>query len=223
MLRKIASYLPRGTQDEIKRLMFRHQIRRGTFVSDEPEFVSVSLYLHAGDTVIDVGANVGHYTLQLSKAVGPTGRVIALEPMPETFEILTANMRAARAFNVTLLNLAASCRSGSVRMSLPKWDNGNDNFYQAAIAAAGDYQVLCAPLDLFKLSKVALLKVDAENHDLEVLQGAESLIRRDMPTVIVENGRHGPIADWLLARGYSLSMAHGSPNCVAVKAGGELT
>jgi len=209
--------LPRGTQDEIKRLVFRSQIKRGTFVSEEPEFDSIAQYLKFGDTVVDVGANIGHYTLQLSRAVGPTGRVIAMEPMPETFELLTANVRAAGAYNVTLLNLAASSKSGSVSMTLPKWENGNDNFYQARISADGNYKALCASVDLLELPRVSLLKIDAEGHDLEVLRGAERLIGRDMPTIIIESGSKGPIYDWLLGRGYGISHAAGSPNCVARK------
>lgn len=219
MLRKIASMLPRGVQDEIKRQLFRRQIKRGTFVSDEPEFDSIGQYVKRGDTVIDVGANIGHYTLQLSRAVGPAGRVIAMEPMPETFEILTGNMRAARAYNVTPLNLAASSKGGSVSMTLPKWENGNDNFYQARISQVGDYHVRCGSLDLLgsflQLGEISLLKIDAEGHDMEVLRGAEKLIAQHMPTIIIESGSKGPIYDWLLGRGYELSHASGSPNCVA--------
>lgn len=219
MLRKLAARLPRGAQEEIKRFVFRHQIKRGTFVSPEAEFGTITQFLKPGDTAVDVGANVGHYTLLFSRAVGPAGRVYAFEPMAPTFASLTANMAAAKAYNVSLINYAASDHTGDAWMELPKYDNGNENFYQAAISANGDYRVRCAPLDLFQLSNVVLLKVDAENHDLEVLKGAETLIRRDMPTIMVENGRHGPIADWLVERGYVLSMAEGSPNCVARKTG----
>lgn len=47
-----------------------------------------------GDWALDIGANVGHYTKRMSDLAGPEGRVIAFEPVPDTFAVLCANAQA---------------------------------------------------------------------------------------------------------------------------------
>ncbi len=63
---------------------------------------------YVGDAARDIGANVGHYTSRLSKLVGPNRRVSALEPIPDTFDVLVANSRLLAYSNVTFLSVAAS-------------------------------------------------------------------------------------------------------------------
>ncbi len=70
-------------------------------------------------------------------------------------------------------------------------------------------------LDSLTLPKIRLIKIDAEDHDLAVLQGAEKLISRDRPILIVESGEAGPIPQWLHDHGYTVSHFTGSPNVVA--------
>jgi hypothetical protein len=62
----------------LKRAHYARQIRHRQFYSDEPELRLALELLQPGDWVIDVGANVGHYTLPLARRVGPAGRVVAL-------------------------------------------------------------------------------------------------------------------------------------------------
>jgi FkbM family methyltransferase len=62
--------------------------------------------LRAGDVVVDVGANIGYYTTLAAKLVGETGRVIAIEPFPETFAALCENVRRNGLSNVELVNAA---------------------------------------------------------------------------------------------------------------------
>ncbi len=88
----IAAKLPMRLQQRMKRIHFAYQIKRDRFSADEPEFDLSQDLISGGDWVVDIGANIGHYTLLFSKLVGPTGRVIAFEPMPETFELLCANV-----------------------------------------------------------------------------------------------------------------------------------
>jgi len=58
ILRRVAAKRPRGWQIELKRIHFLRRIRRGTFVSDEPEFLMLSRFVTSCDWVVDVGANV---------------------------------------------------------------------------------------------------------------------------------------------------------------------
>jgi FkbM family methyltransferase len=208
----LAARLPRAIQHELKRVYYRRQIRHGRFVSDEPEFDRLHNFVGPGDWVIDVGANVGWYTKRLSDLVGDEGRVLAIEPVPETFQLLAANAALFRHANVTLLNLAASDRLGLVSMRLPTFETGAPNYFQAAITATGGkHRVLALPLDSIGIDhRVAFVKIDAEGHDPQVLMGMLDLIRRDHPTLIVESARD--VSARLVYLGYRAEHLPGSTN-----------
>ncbi len=142
---------------------------------------------------------------------------MAFEPIPTTFALLAANVRASGARNVTLFNVALSDGATIASMTIPPYDDTHlNNYYQARICADGDYPVFCMALDSIPLpERVRLVKIDAEGHDLKVLGGMESLLHRDRPVLIVEGSLSGSIAAWLAERGYLLRKSAGSPNIVA--------
>jgi Methyltransferase FkbM domain len=79
--------------------------------TDEPHLQNaIRDYVAAGDTVYDIGANVGYVSLSLAKRVGPSGRVIAFEPVPRNAEAFRQNIEINGITNVRLLKLAASDR-----------------------------------------------------------------------------------------------------------------
>jgi FkbM family methyltransferase len=218
LIRRLASHLPKGAQHELRRMNFARQIRRDEFIPREPEIDAIRTLVKDGDWVIDIGANVGHYTLELSRQVGATGRVLAFEPVPQTFEILAANVVASKAGNVSLLNMAASNVAGVFSMQIPTFEETNlDNYYQARLCDSGGLTVLCSPVDSIPIPhRIRLIKIDAEGHDLSVLEGMQALIERDRPVLIVESAEGGAIPDWLKQRGYSISKAANSPNIIAL-------
>src|SRR6185369_17017955 len=128
-LKTFAARIPISWQLEIRRHLYRRQIRRGVFVTDEPEYALLSSFLSEGDWAIDIGANIGHYTKGISDLVGARGRVIAFEPVADTFALLAANARNYRYQNVTLLNAAASDKTGITGISVPRLTNGLNNYY----------------------------------------------------------------------------------------------
>ena len=137
LVKTIAARLPLRWQLDLKRRLYARQIRRGTFATDEPEYERLPDLLQPGDWVLDIGANVGHYTKRFSELVGPGGRVIAVEPTPATFSLLAANALLFAHPNVTLLNVAGSDHPDVVGLSIPKFDSGLDNFYEAQLAPGG--------------------------------------------------------------------------------------
>ena len=216
-LRRVAATLPAPWQRELKRLHFRGRIRRGTFVSDEPEFRLLSRWVARGDWVIDVGANVGFYTKRLAELVGPKGRVLAFEPVPETFVLLASNLESCGLCNVTLFNAAVSESAGVAAMRIPRHaDTGLKNYYQAHLLGAGDGElsVLTVSLDALHIPQaVKLVKIDAEGHELSVLRGMRETLARDHPTLIVE--APGPeVRELLGSLGYADTRFAGSPNVV---------
>ena len=211
----IASKLPKKTQQELKKLYFSYQIKKNNFVSDEKEFTKLKNWVHADDWVIDVGANVGHYTKKLSEIVGSEGRVIAFEPMMATFELLASNVAKFSTDNVTLLNVAASDSSTMQGMLLPKFDTGLDNYYMAKITTSSpSFQILCISIDSLDLpNSVSLVKIDAEGHDLKVLEGMKATITKDHPVLLIEESSM-EIERFLTNFGYTSERLHGSHNKV---------
>jgi FkbM family methyltransferase len=212
-LKILVSRLPSAWQHELKRLHYRRQIRRQTFQTAEPEFLILDQLISSGDWVIDVGANVGHYTKRFSDLVGPQGRVIAVEPVPDTFALLAGNVSSFRHRNVTLLNLAASEQTAEVGVQIPDFETGLKNYYQARLTTqASELQVLTIALDSLVLSRrIRLIKIDAEDHDSVVLRGLGRLLERDHPTLIVETS--SPVAVRSLENmGYKSERLAGSPN-----------
>lgn len=219
-LKRVASRLPTRLQQELKRLHFRRQIRRGQFRTDEEEYRRLDQWVAQGDWVLDIGANVGQYTARLSELVGPQGRVIAFEPVPLTFELLAANVAALGRHNVTLLNAAASDATATVGMSVPSFDTGLQNFYEARVT--GDetgVRVITLAVDALQLPRrIGLAKIDVEGHELSVVKGMRHLLETDGPVLIVEG--HSPqVAGYLESLGYAYSDFEGSSNRVFAAAG----
>lgn len=215
LLKRLAAKLPARWQQELKRLYFDRQIRFGRFRTDEREYLLLDGLVQPGDWVLDIGANIGHYTARLSELVGERGRVIAFEPVPQTFELLAANVARLRWRNVTLLNLAASHETALAGMTIPKFASGLDNYYMARLTAKdASFRVLSTAVDALNLpSAVRLVKIDAEGHELSVLRGMIRLLSRDRPVLIVEESS-ADIVPFLRDYGYAAERLEGSSNLI---------
>lgn len=216
LLKRLAATLPLFWQDELKRIRFRRQIRKNSFLTSEPEYRILDSLIGRGDWAIDIGANVGHYTKRLSELVGPEGRVIAFEPVKETFGLLTANAELLPYPNVTLVNVAVSDRCELLGMEIPSFETGLRNYYQARLVAGETVQpnlkVLTIRIDSLGIpQKVALVKIDVEGHELGVLRGMEEILARDHPILIVETNSV-EVTALLTHYGYEAEHLEGSPN-----------
>jgi FkbM family methyltransferase len=147
--------------------------------------------LRPSDTFIDVGANVGYFTLLASQLVGPAGRVVALEPAPETFAALAANVTRNRASNVRLLQVAASDCAGE--LVLEHGPASNSGMTATQLAREHDVrprvaaQTLASCLDADELSRARVIKIDVEGAEWEALMGlwpALPQLRRDCAIVV---------------------------------------
>ncbi|MGI8826681.1 MAG: FkbM family methyltransferase [Chloroflexota bacterium] len=132
-------------------------------------------YLRLGDTVVDVGANVGHLTLTASTMVGESGTVIAIEAHPRIFGYLKANLALNRRTNVVLHNVAIGNEPGQLAFS----DVRDDDFNRVGTAGSGlsvpaETLDALAPAD----SEISLLKVDVEGYEKHVFAGAAGTLRR---------------------------------------------
>jgi FkbM family methyltransferase len=169
----------------------------------EGENIVMSRYLRAGDVAVDVGANVGTTALAMAQQVGPQGHVIALEPQPVVAHCLAAALAANGLSQVRLLTVAAGQQSGMVKMdfSQPLSNHGT-----AKVASQGD-SVPMIRLDDLELARCALIKIDVEGYEWQVIEGARATIGRLRPTLYFEAKRlPGTEAamGFLLQHGYRL-------------------
>lgn len=135
----------------------------------------IRCYCRPGDTVIDVGANIGSLSLAAAAAVGPRGKVIAIEPHPVVFKYLCGNVRLNPALAVETVNVALGDECGTLRFSNLPSDNYN------AVDAAGELEVPVSTLDVLlekRIGRVRLLKIDVEGYEEFVLRGGRELIKR---------------------------------------------
>jgi len=189
-------------------------IKNGCFVADEPEYKILHNIIKSGDWVLDIGANIGSYTKRFSELVGPHGRVIAFEPVPTTFSLLSANAQLFAHPNVSLINAAVSDKLNAIGMSIPKFKTGLPNYYEAHISSTSDsvFSVLTIPLDFLCISQhIALVKIDVEEHEAYVLNGMMKLIEASHPVLIIETGSNELISD-LRALVYMPEKLQNSPN-----------
>ena len=134
-----------------------------------------------GLVVFDVGANVGEWTKRLfDEAVTAKLTVHAFEPASSTYEILTKNL-AALGSRVLIVNQALSNEVGTASFFVMGAGLGTNSLHKGAAQVESSEQVRLNTVDAYchhsKISHVDLLKIDAEGHDLNVLEGAKSLLQ----------------------------------------------
>ncbi len=164
---------------------------------DEEDLLLLKYLVGEGDDAIDIGANIGIYTLFLSKYTGQSGHVYAIEPVPVTFKILENNIRKLGLSNVIPVNVAVSDISGTAIMEIPGYDKAGDNYYEARIVKSADFrlksfEVQCTTLDeLYKQFHFSpsFIKCDVEGYEWNVFKGAENLLKDTNPALLVEINR----------------------------------
>jgi FkbM family methyltransferase len=138
-----------------------------------------------GMTVVDVGANIGYYSMLAAQLVGPTGRVYAIEPSSENCRLLLASITANGLENIELLPLACDSRRGWVYLRSHVGSNAGLVPADDVVTAVGTV-VPAFRLDELVEGPVHLLKLDVEGAEARVVEGATQLLQRDRPIVTSE-------------------------------------
>ena len=146
----------------------------------------------AGSCAFDVGANVGIFAVDLSRAVGPTGRVIAIEPLAATAELLRFNLERNGCLNVEVVVAAAGAVAGHVDLLLAGDPGQHSASRQLPLGqiARGSVSVPRVTLDDLWHGAgrpvVSFVKIDVEGGEEEVMRGALAMITACRPQMIVE-------------------------------------
>ena len=153
-----------------------------------------------GDVVVDIGANIGYYTLLFSKKVGKTGKVFAFEPDPRNIPVLKKNVEANGCSNVTIVEKAVCDSNEGVIFYL----GGISDCSSICPRGPGnekEVHVESTTLDRYfekTLEKISLIKMDTEGAEAFVFKGMQELVRKNPDVMIVAE-----IAPMLMEQGGS--------------------
>lgn len=141
--------------------------------------------LRKDDVFVDVGANDGYFSLLASTLVGPSGRVLALEPFPTTAVELRANISLNALTNITVIESAASDGADELQLTMPT--RAGTGMTTLRPVDGTSCRVTCVRLDsLFAHGPAPrLVKIDVEGAELKALRGLEGLLVRDDPPHIL--------------------------------------
>jgi FkbM family methyltransferase len=175
-----------------------------------PEIELLPRFVHAGDTVVDVGGNHGLYTYHLSLLVGSLGRVHTFEPLPPNLHILRHTIKTHRLQNVSVHPNACGEKTERTTIGIPV-NRGIPELAGARLQGEGMmFNCAVVRLDDVIATKVRFLKIDVEGAELFVLRGAEMILSKSRPVILFEaSGRtqdfgyeQQAVFDFLSDRGY---------------------
>lgn len=170
--------------------------------------------LEPGDMVVEVGANLGALTVPIAQRVGERGVVIAYEPQRATYQALCGNLALNSLPNVVAHNNAVGATLGATHVpavNLTTPDNVGG--VEMDPTRPPNVAVTTLDADLGAMPRLALLKIDVEGMEADVLAGAAQLIARTRPVIVAEVDREGKkelTLAWLRAHDYRL-YAHNPP------------
>jgi len=143
--------------------------------------------IEAGNVVLDIGANVGYYTLIFAKCVGPHGHVVAFEPEPGNFALLQENVAANGYRNVALFRLAVSDRAGRARLYLDAGNAGDSRMYDSHDGRPSvDIETVRLDDHLDStLGRLDLIKMDIQGAEPAALHGMLGLLEKHQGVKLV--------------------------------------
>jgi FkbM family methyltransferase len=171
--------------------------------TDEPHLQrAIRDYVARGDTVYDIGANIGYVSLSLAKRVGSSGRVIAFEPVPRNIDAFRENIGINGITTIQLLEFAASDRAGEAVIRIADnpstaslvWHRDNSSATELGIRTVSIDELVEAG----ELGYPKFVKIDVEGAEGSVLQGMHRTIAAARPVLFVECSEAGREKAWPL-------------------------
>src|SRR3989344_4947709 len=167
-----------------------------------------------GDTVLDIGAHIGYYTLMAAKRVGKKGKVYAFEPNQDNCALLTKNLKLNNFKNVVLVNKAVSRSSGKVKFFLSNVSTGMHSLVDIDNKRENSIEIEAVSLNDFfgkKIPTVSIIKMDIEGGEYAALEGMDCLLKKNKHmTILIEFSPYSIIKAEKSPRGFlNLLMSYG--------------
>jgi FkbM family methyltransferase len=168
----------------------RHIYRLGSHEPAITRYLLDHVRVRPGEVALDVGANLGWYSVLLQRLSEPGARIFSFEPDPRTFEFLRTNLAANHATRVSPFNIALGDTQGSAQLRRYKDSNNGRHSLIPGADIAGSVTVPLDTLAHFWESQaladtpLAFMKIDVEGFEYFVVKGAGALLRRCASTLL---------------------------------------
>jgi len=156
-----------------------------TYEQNETNFIKNSI--NRGDIVIDIGANIGYYTLLFARLVGDTGKVYSFEPDPRNFLLLEKNVQINNYSNVLLEKKAVSNKSQKSQLYMTEFTPVS-SMHKGNSSIIDEIDIDVVTLDdYFKINPIRpdFIKIDIEGYELNALKGMKSILQSSDKTKIM--------------------------------------
>jgi FkbM family methyltransferase len=171
-----------------------------------------------GDTVVDVGANIGYNTAYLARLAGPQGRVIAIEPAADNVAVMKRQLARNHFEEVTIHECAAGARDGARDLFLRGPLSGINSLYPDGCygGVTGQVEVPVVRLDTLIRESVDVIKIDVEGAEIDVLRGMPRLLGNPNLRLLVEwhpalqhaaGSTAEALPEFLFAQGFTVTAA----------------
>lgn len=154
--------------------------------------ILIERLIRPGMVVVDVGANIGYFSLLAAHKVGSQGKVYAFEPHPDNYALLVKNIQANNYTNIVALQKAVSNTSGTLRLFGSSTNHGRHSIASSNVLnLANEAEVEGITLDEYvqqvvKSQQIDLLKIDVEGAEQMVIEGGRKILEAAAPTVLME-------------------------------------
>src|SRR5688500_15013899 len=217
---------------EIHDAMGRKIFKRGSLHPDHTSFLS-TLSFGEGDIILDIGANIGWYSIVLKNNIKRDVKVFAFEPEPLNFELLKKNIADNHATNIEAVNKAVAEKSGQSTLFLyhPK-NSGRHSLLDINPETNKSIQVETVNIEDFlkgqgiDFKKVKLIKIDIEGYEVFALKNASTLLQQlpymfiEYSPVLIRQGGQDPahFIKWLSDFGFNFyNIEGGKPSTRSVE------
>jgi FkbM family methyltransferase len=139
--------------------------------------------LKEDDVFLDVGANIGYYSVLAGKIIGDSGRVISVEPVPSTAEVLNYNIKLNNLRNVKVIQKATWSNNQVITMYVPESFFGMASICNLHDADALDVEGITLDT-VCEAPEVNLLKIDAEGSEYQILEGARKTLEKTRNVIL---------------------------------------
>ena len=161
----------------------------GTYEDDINKLIRISL--NAGENAIDIGGNIGLQSIRMAKCTGMQGKIYAFEPLAHLQEKFRKNIQLNKVDNVSLFPYALSDEEGELEFTVNKnsWNQGT--FSLSHTGDGVEKQLVSIKIadnipEIQNLESLALIKIDVEGFEFQVIKGLKQTIQKYRPRLIFE-------------------------------------
>lgn len=172
-------------------------INHGKLKASYPELHNLKNIIKPGDTCVDIGANIGYYSVFMSKLAGANGKIYAVEPVGTFREVWQRNMDKNALKNYEMLPFALGAEEKSIKMGMPKVKG---EIHHGMTKVLSDEKQECeqtfdvemrVPDNLFRdVEKIDFLKIDVEGYESVVFDNLRETLSKHSPLIQGEMGGH---------------------------------